>query len=250
MKTQILTAALLLATSGFANAADVVVEDVVVVDGAHDWSGVYVGVFGGWAHSRTKATDIEGEEYDGGTPGATKSLSTNGFAGGVTAGYNFQSGSWVFGPELELGWASNDDVTVEGDGRNEPGLYTEYGFYGAVTGRVGYAANRTLFYGKAGVAFARIKNAGGEFDGVGDEDDDGKWGFDGNESGFGEETHVGWTIGAGVEHALTDQWSIKGEYMFADFGSETYGNIDGDMDEPFKFRNQLHTVKVGINYNF
>ncbi len=225
-------------------------EEVVVVDTAHDWSGVYLGLFGGWAHNRTKATDIAGEEYNGGTPGATMSLSDDGFVGGVTAGYNFQSGSWVFGPEIELGWASNDKTVYEGDGSNDPGLFTEYGFYGAATGRVGYAANRTLFYGKGGLAFATIKNAGGEFDGIGNEGDDGKWGFDGDETGFGDETHLGWTIGAGVEHALTNQWSIKAEYMFADFGSETYGNIDGDMDEPFEFDNQLHTLKVGINYQF
>ena len=246
MKTLLLATAFTLGATGYALAADLA-EEVVIVDSAYDWSGVYVGVFGGWAHNRTKATDITGEEYGGSTPGATESLSDDGFVGGVTAGYNFQSGSWVFGPEIELGWVSNDEVIVEG---NDDGLYTEYGFYGAVTGRIGYAVNRTLFYGKGGVAFATIKSAGGEFDGIGDEDDGGKWGFDGDEAGFGDKTRLGWTIGGGVEHALTDRWTIKAEYLFADFGSETYNNIDGDDDEPFKFEDKLHTIKFGLNYQF
>jgi outer membrane immunogenic protein len=247
VKSQILAAALLLVTSGLANAADAVVEEVVVMDSVYDWSGVYVGAFGGWGHSRTKATDVTGEEY--GPAGSKMSMSDDGFIGGATLGYNFQHGSWVFGPEVELGWISNDKVYVDPED-DDNGLFTEYGFYGAVTGRVGYAANRTLFYGKGGVAFARMKNAGGEFDGAGNEDSDGKWGFDGNEAGFGDEARIGWTVGAGVEHALTNRWSIKAEYMFADFGSETYGHVDGDMDEPFKFENQLHTVKLGVNYKF
>ena len=75
-------------------------------------------------------------------------------------------------------------------------------------------------------------------------------GFDGDEAGFGDKTRLGWTIGGGVEHALTDRWTIKAEYLFADFGSETYNNIDGDDDEPFKFEDKLHTIKFGLNYQF
>jgi outer membrane immunogenic protein len=246
MKAVVLATALAIGTSSYALAADVV-EEVVIVDSAYDWSGVYVGVFGGWAHNRTTATDITGEEYGGGTAGATLSLSDDGLIGGVTAGFNFQNGSWVFGPEVELGWASNDKTVVE---NGDDGLYTEYGLYGAVTGRIGYAANRTLFYGKGGLAFATIKSAGGEFDGVGNEGDNGKWGFDGNEAGFGDETRYGWTIGGGVEHAFTDQWTIKAEYLFADFGSETYFDLLGENDEPFAFDDQLHTIKIGLNYQF
>jgi outer membrane immunogenic protein len=249
MRTRLLAVALALGTAMPAFAADAVVEEVVIVDSAYDWSGVYVGVFGGWAHSRTKATDITGEEYGGGTPGSQLSMNDDGFTVGATLGYNFQHGSWVFGPEVELGWVSNDETYIDPND-DDDGLFTEYGFFGAVTGRVGYAADRTLFYGKGGVAFADMKNAGGEFDGVGNEGDDGKWGFDGDEAGFGDETRIGWTLGAGVEHALSMQWTIKAEYMYADFGSETYGNIDGDFDEPFSFDNQLHTVKIGLNYQF
>lgn len=228
--------------AGNAAAADVTYEAT-----GFSWAGGYVGVFGGIAHSRTKVTDVTGEEF--GPPLSTLSMSDTGFVGGVTAGYNFQNGNWVWGPELEMGWASNDRTYVNPND-DEEGILTKYGLFGTATARVGYAMDRTLFYGKAGVAFARIRNAGGEYDGVGDEDSGGKWGFDGNESGFGDETRVGLTIGAGVEHALTNQWTVKGEYMYADFGTKTYGHANGNMSLPYDFRNHLHTVKIGFNYRF
>jgi len=239
MKTILLATALAIGTSGYALAADAVVDEVVVVDQAYDWSGVYVGVFGGWAHNRTEATDITGTDFNDGTPGATRSLTDDGFVGGVTAGYNFQNGSWVFGPEVELGWVSNDKLEFAADDSDE-GLSTEYGFYGAVTGRVGYAANRTLFYAKGGLAFASIDSIAGDYD-SGEPDTD--------DAAVGDDTRIGWTIGAGVEHAFTDRWSIKAEYLYADFGTETYDTPEG-TNEPFDFDDQLHTVKIGLNYQF
>lgn len=249
-KIMVFSAAFFAAASG-AIAADNVAGDSVPeapVASFYDWSGGYVGAFGGWARGKTTATDIEGEEYGGATPGATMSLSDDGFVGGLTAGYNFQNGSWVFGPELELGWASIKKTHIDPND-NDDGLFAQYGFYGTATGRLGYAADRTLFYGKGGLAFARIKSAGGEFDGVGEENDDGYWGFDGNEAGFGNKTRLGWTIGAGVEHALSEKWTVKAEYLYADFGSSTYNNLE-DPDSPFKFRDKLHSVKFGVNYQF
>lgn len=241
MKFQILAAALLLGSSSVAFAADPGMP-MEMPPVAYDWSGAYLGVFGGWAHNRTKATDITGEEYGNSTPGATMTLTDDGFVGGITAGFNFQNASWVYGPEVELGWASNDKLLVE---NGDDGLYTKYGFYGTFAGRIGYAADRTLFYAKGGLALAKIDSAGGEWDGP--ETDES--GFDTNEAGVGDKLRTGWTIGAGVEHAIIDRWSIKAEYMFADFGSKSYDTPD-NTDEPFKFRDQLHTLKFGLNYQF
>lgn len=245
MKKQFYSLLVLLAASGHSLAADVA-EPVAPAGALHDWSGAYVGVAGGWAHGRTKATDVDGEEY--GSPGTSLSMTDNGFIGGVSAGYNFQRGAWVFGPELELGWAGVDKTHIDPND-DEDGVFTQYGFYGTATGRLGYAANRTLVYGKAGLAFAQIKSAGGEFDGRGEENSGGYWGFDGDEAGFGDKLRLGWTIGAGIEHALSQTWSVKAEYMFADFGSSSYENLDDD-DSTFRFKDQLHSLKLGVNYRF
>lgn len=249
MKKLIISSLVFAAMIGSASAADVDRAEVVQQSPTgYDWSGAYIGLFGGWARGKTSATDIEGEEYGDATPGAAMGLSDDGFIGGVTAGYNFQHGSWVVGPELELGRVSIRKTHID-PLDDDDGLFTQYGLYGAVTGRLGYTASRTLFYGKGGLAFASIKSAGGEFDGVGNEDDDGYWGFDGNEASFGDKTRLGWTIGGGVEHALSEKWTVKAEYLFADFGSTTYNNLE-DMDGPFSFKDQLHSLKFGLNYQF
>lgn len=242
MKSNLIAAALLLGLT-IPVSADPLLIDAPVAS----WDGAYIGAVGGWTNSKTTGTDVAGEEW--GPPGTVLDMTDVGLIGGVAAGYNFQNGNWVFGPELELGWISNDKVYVDPTD-DDDGLYTQYGFYGALTGRIGYVANNTLFYGKGGVVFANMKNAGGEFDGIGNEDSRGKWGFDGNEAGFGDETRTGLTVGAGMEHALSDNWTFKTEYMFADFGTKTYGHVDGDMSEPFDFNNHIHTVKFGLNYRF
>ena len=58
----------------------------------------------------------------------------------------------------------------------------------------------------------------------------------------------GWTVGGGVEYMLAPNWSIKGEYMYADYGSSTYltGVVAGGVD----LGATTHTVKGGINYHF
>ena len=63
MKTHILAVAIALAATP-AMAADMA-EEVVIVDTAYDLSSVYLGVFGGWALSRTKATDITVTDFNG-----------------------------------------------------------------------------------------------------------------------------------------------------------------------------------------
>ncbi|MBW3095960.1 outer membrane protein [Pseudohoeflea coraliihabitans] len=212
----------------------------------YDWRGSYVGIFAGWAHNRTTATDISGEEYGGGSVGATMSLSDDGFIGGVLAGYNFQHGQFVFGPEFEFAGLSNDETRVI---NGDDGLRTIYDFYGSLAGRFGYAFDRTYVYGKGGLAFARIESAGGEYDGVGSEDSGGFGGFDGNETGTGDTTRFGWMIGFGAEHALTEEWRVKAEYSYADFGSETYDTFISGT-QPFAFDDTLHTVKFGLIRRF
>ena len=60
--------------------------------------------------------------------------------------------------------------------------------------------------------------------------------------------HTGWTIGGGLEYMFVPNWSAKVEYMYADFGSETYaaGLVPGGIG----LSKKLHTIKGGINYHF
>lgn len=215
---------------------------------APSWAGFYVGAFGGWAGLRTTATDIIGEEFGGGTPGAKMSLRSSVFFGGVTAGYNFQNGAWVYGPEMEIGYLHSDKTRVI---NGSDGLLSNFrGLYGFGGARVGYAVtSNALLFAKAGVVWTRIGSAGGEFDGVGNEDDGGFWGFDGNEAAGGTRNRIGFAVGGGVEVSVARNWSIKGEYLYKDFGSKTYQTLVTGI-QPFKFRDSAQTVKLGVNYRF
>ena len=59
--------------------------------------------------------------------------------------------------------------------------------------------------------------------------------------------HVGGVIGAGVEHAFAPNWSVKVEYLYSLYGSETYFSTLGGG---FSAGADTHTLKVGLNYHF
>jgi outer membrane immunogenic protein len=117
---------------------------------------------------------------------------------GAHVGYNFQHGNIVYGIENDFNYNFEDG--------NEANL--EWDASGR--GRVGYAWDRTLFFATAGVAAA-----GGKIDvpAVGKKDD----------------ILIGWTAGGGVEHALTDNILVRGEYRYSDFGSKDFGSGIGDF---------------------
>src|SRR5690606_1699612 len=115
----------------------------------------------------------------------------DGFIGGLHAGYNWQSGSFVYGVEGDI-----DYTNVEGghdfDILGETGhLSLNSDWQGSLRLRAGYAVDTWLFYGTGGVAFGRaeLEASAPTYDTVSDEN-----------------THVGWTLGAGVEKAFTPNW--------------------------------------------
>jgi outer membrane immunogenic protein len=187
------------------------------------WQGMYLGVNGGAAWGSSKVDDnfdYHGDPYMNGS-----AKSSSGLYGGQI-GYNVQQGHAVFGLEGDIGYlglkAQGDDKYCRyGDCRpdehNISGKYeTSGGLYGDITGRLGYATNRVLFYGKGGVAFldANLKT---HYDGYsfGNQVQNHNVPFDFDHS----ETMVGWTVGAGTEVAISPSWSIKAEYQHFDFGS-------------------------------
>ena len=138
----------------------------------------------------------------------------------------------VFGVEGDLGILGAEDRQASATEFTK----ADYGAYGALTARLGYAEERWLFYLKGGAAFANIENSAGAIaGGVVDATDLTK----------DDDTRVGWAIGAGAEFAFQPNWSMKIEYLYMDFGSDVSGNIDGDT---FRHENDIHTVKVGLNY--
>src|SRR5262249_9961131 len=65
---------------------------------------------------------------------------------------------------------------------------------------------------------------------------------------------TGWTIGGGIEYALTPTWSAKLEYDYLDFGGRAcatpcgVGNPSGLTAPVTSMAERVHQVKFGVNY--
>jgi outer membrane immunogenic protein len=109
-----------------------------------------------------------------------------------------------------------------------------------VTGRVGHTWGRALFYGKGGLAFGEVRvetsqNAGAAVPPSGTPvNGETKW-------------LTGWTVGGGMEFALSDRWSARAEYMHYDLGSANF-NIDNGFVADAATRGE--TVRLGASYHF
>ena len=225
MKAIVLGTVLALGSAGYAAAADAIVEEVVVVDSAYNWSGVYVGGQIGYASADADYV------YDyGSDPDYNYSHDPGGFIGGIYAGYNHQfSNGVVLGAEADIIWGDLEDSSVAAEGYSAT---TNLDWNGSARVRLGYAMGRFLPYVTGGIAF-------GHFDF--EELDEGE------PYGDGHGDLVGWTIGAGAEYAVTDNWIVRGEYRYTDFNTETFVSSAGDA---YDLDVDSHDIRLGVAYKF
>src|ERR1700688_383417 len=143
----------LLAMAGTAAAADLSIRAAVVARpmvSLYDWSGFYIGahVGGGWGHDRY--TDVTNTStFGGAVPGNTFSQNSSGFIGGGQFGFNWQANQWVYGLEASLSGSTLKSTTTNFVDDN---LSNQTNALLLITGRVGYAVDNWLFYGKGGYA--------------------------------------------------------------------------------------------------
>lgn len=195
------------------------------------WTGFYLGGHFGYGWGDNSIANVDGDGLNG-TDGF--SIHPSGFLGGIQAGYNWQFDGALFGLEGDLGILGADDEERTGTAFVD----TEYGGYGTLTGRLGFIQNRWLFYVKGGLAIADIETKAGALSG-GDP-------VPGDFTDL-DETRLGYAVGGGAEYGFHPNWSMKFEYLYMNFSEDHSGNDAGDS---FRHENDLHTVKVGINYRF
>ena len=198
------------------------------------WSGLYIGSHTGAAVGQTKTTNVT--PYGGFNAGVPLSYELNpvGIFGGGQIGYNWQTGAFVFGAEIDAGYLGARSRILQGDDLVE----VKYGGYATFTGRAGLAHDRLLTYVKGGAAVASIKNTAADAPGGV---------INTTDLSQVRETRWGWTVGTGFEYAIATNWTVKSEYLYMDFGRTRSTNLDGDV---FDHKNQLHTWKVGLNYKY
>lgn len=148
------------------------------------------------------------------TPVATYDL--NGWLLGGHAGFNLQNGNFVYGAEGDIGYRWNRTTIV-------PGVVARNEWEGSIRARLGYAWDRTMLYGTGGVAFTHLRVS--------------------TPAGASSASYTGWTVGAGIEHAIQDNWTVRAEYRYTDFGSRTFPG-------PTPVRLRDHSVRVGVSYKF
>jgi len=208
-------------------AADISEPPPVELRGS-DWTGIYGGVFG-------TAIAIDGD-YDGVCScGATYSKiehSGIGYGGGVLLGANYQIDSAVLGVEGDWAWGFGDQAT-----NDEPGIDTSLKFKDIATlrARAGWLTGDTLFYVTGGAAAVNM-----EFDAqMASKESDNAWVY-------------GWTAGAGIEHAFSENFHARLEYLYVGLPDKTFNLTDSagttlDADQHIK---NMQMVRAGLTYNF
>ena len=198
----------------------------------YDWTGIYVGGHIGGASGTSDWTDTVIPGLNDANP------HPSGFIGGGQIGANYQVDRFVVGVEADL---SGADLSNSVGGCFQDSLQscsTKVEWTSTLTGRVGWAWDRALFYGKAGGAWARFKfeNPCGDCFST---------------DYFASETRSGWTVGGGIEYALFPNWSVKLEYDYLHFGNSTltFVGTTGDTSTEI-ITNRINEVKVGLNYRF
>lgn len=255
-------AALLIAGQGTAAATDLALKDpppMYDITPVTLWAGPYVGVHIGGARGKTSIKDTF--DYYG-DPVVKSKVDSDGLVGGVHAGYNIQRGTLVYGLEFDLGKFdmsgskfSNLQKTEfnVGGGAKQWGLNSTYsasnGLYGDLALRVGMTpARNSLFYLKGGPAVLNM-DYNAHYVGKTGGNANGTKSFDFAHS----DTLWGWTLGAGVEYALSSRLSLKAEYQHFDFGDTSFHDHQGSKPQPVldtkvDVSPTVDAVTVGLNY--
>lgn len=216
---------------------------MVVPEAIYNWTGFYIGAHLGGAW--TDQSEIELAPGSASFPIGTAFTPrhASGVLGGVQAGYNLQFSNVVFGIEgewsaVDVGSTTTNVSAVNGFVSTSTARTKDIE---SVAGRLGYAANNWLIYGKGGAAWSQGSSTG--------------TGTLANGTAFDTNTTVahrsGWVAGAGVEWGFAPGWSAKLEYNHYDFGTTDLAVVSSRGTTTFVASNlTLDVVKAGVNYRF
>lgn len=206
-------------------AADLIVEqppEVGVVDVGGNWDGVYIGGFVGAGWGVADHTNAVPPSPCAVTDGCDLDLS--GWLAGVTAGVNFTvGGNFVLGVAGDIAWADiSGSDTVPFDYENS------VNWEGSVRAVAGYDAGAFLPYITAGVAFANATHS--------------------SVIGEADVTHIGATVGVGVQIAVADNMALDLQYRHSWYGEEEYDVGFAPFNPVYAL--QTDRITAGLNFRF
>ena len=217
----ILAGAATLMSASAASAADLLINQPAPSYGSDfgggstgGWDGAYVGGFVGYGWGTL--ADQDGNIFA--SPNDETDLS--GWTVGAKLGANFSvGGGLVLGAEGDVAWSGIG-------GYNDPNdVGFDVNWTSSLRGRAGYDAGAFMPYLTAGLALAGGTVSDGPTD--------------------NSQVHFGWTGGAGVEVAATEQISIDLQYRYSAYGQATY-----DVGTPSDLDLSTHAVTAGVNFKF
>lgn len=248
-KVAFVAAAAILSTP--AMAADVLAPQPEIFAGAslYDWTGFYLGANAGLAggsfeHPFSLTDPATGTELLDGSADIT----SNGFFGGVQAGYNHQFDNFVVGLEGDIQFANIEgsvtasvtDVTGALTGTPGTTLDLEAGtsvdWLATIRPRLGFVHNQALFYVTGGLAYGDVTSSvsaeAGGVSAIDESETEGTWGY---------------AVGGGVELAMSESITFKTEYLYTDLGENELFDAGG-----FEISNdvQFHSIRAGVNFHF
>jgi outer membrane immunogenic protein len=204
---------------------------------AYDWSGFYVGVFGGGGFGNHNLTNALG---NAGFANFTLNYDSTGAVAGGEVGYNAQSGNYLVGFEADGFWSgiSGNNVGAFNAGNATAIDATKLRWAGTVRARGGIAVDRLLLFFTGGWAYGDLMHT--NTDPVNGIDQ-----FTVHRSGL--------TAGGGIAYALTNNLIGKFEYRYYDFGAYTrpgLPTLTANGQLPYTVNSTYSVVTVGLDYKF
>ncbi|MBZ6076176.1 outer membrane protein [Microvirga puerhi] len=193
---------------------------------AFTWTGFYAGanIGYGWSTGTSRYYDP--------AFGYVGSGKSGGFVGGGQIGYNYQFGMFVIGAETDIQYAAVGNKGASYGRIYYPG--SSDGFFGTIRARAGVAFDRALIYGTGGFAYGDVGGNNAYDPLLGYRRDD--------------NTNGGWTVGAGVEYAVTGNITAKVEGLYVNL--DTRSNYAGSSYGTVRRDTEFGVVRAGVNYKF
>jgi outer membrane immunogenic protein len=251
----------------------------------YTWTGWYVGgnVGFSWGSTSNDYAFAQTSTVTAGFPpfwtfNGSEREHPDGVIGGVQAGYNWQSGIYLYGIEADI-QGSGEKHTGDFSGVllnpnfgafgtvNHPFTATETNnidWFGTVRGRVGLNNDHWLFYATGGLAYGHVSSSGTLQPATVNPAFPNSPFLWSNSA-----TKAGWTVGAGIESSFFGNWTWRVEYLYIDLGKIATtvaggaGNCLGSAGPALGCNGGLgagtltatshftdNIVRVGLNYQF
>ena len=229
-----------------------------------NWTGLYIGgsVGGRWADTTWTTTAIGDPQGDPDPTTTPASFNSSTIRLGGYAGYNWQiAPRWVVGLEADAAWGHNNKTLAgisgtfgTGGQGVDPGAQgfdssnVKLGWDGSVRGRVGYLVTPTwLVYATGGAAWQQVDinaTCNGSFFNT-------SWCVAPRNETVST-TRTGWTVGGGVETLLWNNWLLRAEYRYADYGNIGHTFFADATIDQVAIRQSLktNTALIGLAYKF